>query len=183
MNYYAIQVLTRQENKFLTLARNALSRLENEGAEVEGSLLWPRRKLKIRKRGRTREEQTPIFPGYIFWQAGDIVPEVYWTFKRTGGFIRFLKSNQDIEPLSGPSKRLLLHFLDYGEIVGSSNVVFNDGDRITVMDGPMKGLEGKIKKVDKRKGRAKIELTMYEESFLIDFAFDIINKVTDTKNG
>jgi transcriptional antiterminator NusG len=67
--------------------------------------------------------------------------------------------------------------------VGASKVSFDQGDRIQVLSGPMQGLEGQIKKVNKRKGRAKIELMLYEESFLIDFAFDIIGKVTEKKNG
>lgn len=183
MNYYALQVLSRQEKKFMKLAENALDLARREGKEIPGTLHWPRRSLSIRKAGRTFTRQAPIFPGYLFWQAGELQPEVYWLFKRTAGFIRFLKNNQDIEPLSGPSERLLLHFLQHGEVVGASKVAFDQGDRIQVLSGPMKGLEGMIKKVNRRKGRAKIELMMYEESFLIDFAFDIIGKVTEQSDG
>jgi transcriptional antiterminator NusG len=183
MNYYAIQVLSRQEKKFILLAEDALERLRREGKDAEGKLHWPRRTLNIRKQGKKRTWQAPIFPGYLFWQAEELDPDVYWLFKRTSGFIRFLKSNRNIEPLSGASERLLLHFLQHGEIVGASKVSFDQGDRIQVLSGPMQGLEGQIKKVNKRKGRAKIELMLYEESFLIDFAFDIIGKVTEKKNG
>jgi transcriptional antiterminator NusG len=38
----------------------------------------------------------------------------------------------------------------------------------------MKGLEGQIIKVDKRKKRAKIRLKLYEDSFPIDFGFELI---------
>ncbi|MCL2557796.1 MAG: antitermination protein NusG, partial [Treponema sp.] len=40
---------------------------------------------------------------------------------------------------------------------------------------PLKGLEGRIIKVDKRKKRAKIRLDLYDESFAIDLAFEIID--------
>ncbi|ADK80460.1 transcription termination/antitermination NusG family protein [Sediminispirochaeta smaragdinae] len=177
MNYYSMQVITRQEKRFMQLAENAIAQFEKEqGVEITGKLLWPRRSLKIRKRGKTTQEQAPIFPGYLFWQAESLEPEVYWLLKRNSGFIRFLKSNYDIEPLTGASKELLVHFLNYGEVVGTSTVTFGTGDRIVVLSGPMKGLEGNIRKVNKRKGRAKIELMLYEQSFLIDFAFDGIKK-------
>lgn len=179
MNYYAIQVLTRQEKKFIKLSENALKQLELSGKAVEGELLWPRRRLTIRRRGKKREEDAPIFPGYVFWKSGELDPDVYWILKRSGGFIRFLKDNSNIEPLGGSSKRLLLHFLNFGEVVGKSKVHYDAGDRIVVESGPMKGLEGKIKKVDKRKGRAKIALSLYDESFLIDFGFDIIRKMAE----
>jgi transcriptional antiterminator NusG len=53
-------------------------------------------------------------------------------------------------------------------------VYFNENSRIVVVEGPLMGLEGRIIKVDKRKGRAKIKLDMYEDSFTCDLAFEII---------
>jgi transcriptional antiterminator NusG len=38
------------------------------------------------------------------------------------------------------------------------------------------GLEGSIIKVDKRKGRAKIKLDLYNDSFSIDLAFEVIGQ-------
>jgi transcriptional antiterminator NusG len=83
MNYYAIQVLSRQEKKFILLAEDALERLRREGKDAEGKLHWPRRTLNIRKQGKKRTWQAPIFPGYLFWQAEELDPDVYWLFKRT----------------------------------------------------------------------------------------------------
>lgn len=181
MNYYAIQVLTRQEEKFIKLSEKRFEALRKEGFDVSGKLLWPRRSLTIRRRGKQLTQEAPIFPGYLFWESEELEPDLYWLFKRTSAFIRFLKNNRNIEPLSGPSRRLLLHFLNFGEVVGKSRVRFDAGDRIIVESGPMEGLEGKIKKVDKRKGRAKVELTLYEKSFLVDFGFDIIRKSREEK--
>ncbi len=42
------------------------------------------------------------------------------------------------------------------------------------MSGPLKELEGKIVKVDRRKGRAKVKLDMFEHAFLIDFGFEAL---------
>jgi transcriptional antiterminator NusG len=42
------------------------------------------------------------------------------------------------------------------------------------MDGPLLGLEGKIIKVDRRKKRAKIKLNLYDDSFTVDLAFEVI---------
>ena len=57
-----------------------------------------------------------------------------------------------------------------------SKVYFDENSRIVVLLGPLKGLEGKIVKVDKRKRRAKVKLDIYEDSFFIDLAFDVIEK-------
>jgi transcriptional antiterminator NusG len=55
-----------------------------------------------------------------------------------------------------------------------SKVRFDEKNRIVVIDGVMKGLEGNIVKVDRRKGRAKIRLDIYDNSFLIDLSFEAI---------
>ena len=147
-----------------------------EGPRPRLQFIWPRRKLTIRRQGKLREELAPIFPGYLFIEAESIPPDVYWTLRKTNGFFRFLKSNQQIEPLDGMDRELLLHFLSYGEIVEKSEVYFDENQRIRVVSGPMKGLEGQVVKVDRRKKRAKIKLTMYKQSFPIDFGFELLEK-------
>jgi transcriptional antiterminator NusG len=170
MPYYVVQVQTTQEEKFLTFAR------EEVGFDVQ--FYWPRRKLFIRKRGKTRPKLAPIFPGYIFVETEGISEALYWSLRRTPAFLRFLKDNQDIRPLSHRDQELLLHFLGYGEIVETSKVKFDENSRIQVLEGPLKGLEGRIVKVDKRKGRAKVRLDMYDDSFLIDFGFEDMQRVS-----
>jgi transcriptional antiterminator NusG len=70
---------------------------------------------------------------------------------------------------------IVLHFIKrVGPVAGKSKVYFDENARIVVTDGPLMGLEGKIIKVDKRKERAKIKLDLYDDSFCIDLAFEII---------
>jgi transcription termination/antitermination protein NusG len=174
MNYFIIQVRTRGEEKYMALARSALK-------DDVGRLLFPRKKMKIRRRGQWKTEIAPIFPGYVFWEAEELDVQVYWKLKRTGGYFRFVKarvSNIDIPPLAGHDRELILHFLGFGEVAERSKVIFDENDRIVVLAGPLKGLEGSIVKVDKRKGRAKLRLTLCEEKFLIDLGFEAIERIT-----
>ena len=85
-----------------------------------------------------------------------------------------MRDNDDIRPLSLDDKKFVYQLSLNGEVAGISKVYFNKDDKIKVASGPMKGLEGEIIKVDKRKKRAKIKLTLYENSFLIDFGFELI---------
>ncbi len=178
MEYFALQVWTREEERYLNLSRNYLD-IDLPGWRSWANFLWPRRKLTIRRRGKTREELAPIFPSYVFIQTEEISPEMYWILKRTSGFVRFLKSNQNIEPLRGMERELLIHFLNYGEVVEKSTVTFDENSRIQVIDGPMKGMEGRVVKVDKRKRRAKISLTFYDNAFNIDFGFEFLEKLEE----
>jgi transcriptional antiterminator NusG len=170
VNYYAIQVKTRAETKYLKLFKNL-------HPEVTFPVYFPQRSLDIRKNGKIRTTLSAVFPGYIFIEAesDEEIIASQWHFRRTEGFYRFLKSNQDITPLSGRDLELVLHFIkSTGQIAGKSLVRFDENSRIVVIEGPLKGLEGSIIKVDRRKGRAKIKLDLYNDAFAVDLAFEVI---------
>ena len=173
MNYYAIQVKTRSENKFIKLFKAI-------HPDVNLPIYFPQRQLDIRKGGQIKPSMAPVFPGYIFIEAAsdEDIASRQWEFRRTEGFYRFLRSNQEITPLADRDLELVLHFLkNSGSIAGRSRVYFNEDSRIVVVEGPLKGLEGRIIKVDKRKGRAKIMLDLYNDFFSIDLAFEVIGSM------
>ena len=172
MEYFAIQVKTRDELQFMQLFK-ALN------PDLPIALHFPQRRVYIRRKGILRQETAPVFPGYIFAQSSvEQIIANQWAFRRTKGFCRFLKSNQDICPISGKDLELILHFLKYsGAIAGISRVFFNDNSRIVVAEGPLMGLEGCIIKVDKRKRRAKVKLSLYDNSFAIDLAFEVMESL------
>jgi len=171
MNYYAIQVKTRSEEKFIKLFRA-------QHPDVTLTIHFPKRQLDIRRQGKTRPSNSAVFPGYLFIEAEDDgkIRAVQWDFRKTEHFFRFLKSNQNITPLANRDLELVLHFINNaGPVAGRSKVYFNENSRIVVVEGPLMGLEGRILKVDKRKGRAKIKLDLYDDSFSIDLAFEVIS--------
>ncbi len=174
MAHFVLQIVTRREEKFLKLGRSRL-----EGLPLR--LLWPRRNLRIRRQGDWHISQAPIFSGYVFMDTERVTPEIYWAIRRIPGFIRFLKDNEHIEPVGGRDRQLLLHFLSFGEVVDRSVVVFDENNRIRVLSGPLKGLEGSILKVDRRKGRAKVRLDLYQEFFEIDFGFESLERLPAPK--
>jgi transcription termination/antitermination protein NusG len=167
MNFYVISVRAGKEEALLTIARR-----REDLAPVE--FHWPRRKLTIRRKGKRIETLAPLFSGYLFLETESISEPIYRTIKRLPGFYRFLESNDRIRPLSGEDLELVGHFIKLGEIIGKSQVVFDENSRIHVKNGPLSGLEGKIVKVDRRKQRAKVRLDLYKESFLVDFGFELI---------
>jgi len=170
MNYFALQVKTNAEEQYIIRATQSFRAKNIE----ETQLLFPRRKLMIRKEGIHKNEIQPVFPGYIFLESEELSNSLYWALRTTPGFYRFLPENKSPKPLGGRDLATLKHFLSFGSIADKSRVRFDEHDRIVVADGPLKGLEGKIVKVDKRKGRAKVQLDMYDDSFLIDLAFEVM---------
>ena len=172
INYYALQVKTRREESFIKLFK-ALH------PEIPIPIFFPQRSLYIRRSGTVFNSCSAIFSGYIFIETEneDDIRKYQWAFRKTNGFYRFLPSNQNICPLTDKNLDLVLHFIKkVGPVAGKSLVTFDENSKIMVIEGPLAGLEGKIVKVDKRKGRAKVKLDIYEDSFTIDLAFEALEK-------
>jgi transcription termination/antitermination protein NusG len=170
MQYYTMHVLTGSEDDF---ARRLLPVLG------PGRLIMPKKKMPIRRRGKIVQTLLPVFPGYVFIESENILgePGTYWTIRRTPGFIRFLHQSSDPSPLSERDVLMLRRFISFGEFADTSKVTFDENDRIVVLEGPLKGLEGQIVRVNRRKGRAKILLDIYGESFPIDLGFEVVERV------
>jgi transcriptional antiterminator NusG len=176
MDYYVLQVKTGNEEKYINLFRSLYP-------DCALKIHFPKRKLAVRRKGRLREAAPAVFAGYIFVELDetDSIYRYQWLFRRTDGFYRFLKSNQNIRPLTGKDLEIVLHFIKKaGPLAGFSKVYFDEGGRIVVVEGPLAGLEGNIVKVDKRKGRVKIKLDLYDDSFVVDMGFEMIENTSRT---
>jgi transcription termination/antitermination protein NusG len=179
MNYYAIQVKTRAEAKFIKLFKAM-------HPEITLPVYFPQRRLDIRRKGQIKPSMSAVFPGYLFIEVenNEDILKYQWDFRRTDGFYRFLRSNQEITPLADRDLELVLHFIkNAGPVAGRSKVYFNENSRIVVVEGPLMGLEGRIIKVDRRKGRAKIKLDLYNDSFSIDLGFEVIGSMEPAGRG
>lgn len=170
--FFVLQVITGEEARVLRRAGEALTIYGIPQSDLR--LWWPRRKLKVRRKGRRFTTLAPLFPGYLILETRRDDNEMFREIRRISGVVRFLRSNDDIRPLEARDLELVRHFLSFGEIITESRVTFDENNRILVSEGPLQGLEGMIVKVDRRKGRAKVKLDMYDDSFLIDLAFEVL---------
>nr|WP_303933877.1 antiterminator LoaP [Treponema denticola] len=166
-----VQVSTGKEKNFIEDAE-----FKNKFDELSYSIVFPQRILKIRKAGKVTEKQLPVFAGYLFIGTDKISKDLYQHIRRCKGFYRFLPNNQDPKSLEGRDLEILNQFISFGGLAKISQVVFDENDRIKVIEGPLSGLEGYIVRVNKRKGRATVCLDMCQTAFSIDLGFEILNK-------
>ena len=172
MSYFAVQVKTGREEIFLKSAKKVLD-------SKDVTFLWPRKNLRIRRRGKWQDKVASVYPGYIFLETQKIDNDLYWALRKTQGFYRFLRDNQNIEPLSKNDEEILKHFISCGEIIEKSRVAFDENDRIHIISGPLKGLEGLIVKVNRRKGRVKIRLNLYNNTLYADLGIETVASSKD----
>jgi len=128
-------------------------------------------------KGKTLRELQPVFPSYIIMQTtGTVDGQTVLALKTLLDFYHFLKSNTEITALAGNDLAIIQHFLGLGPRIGSSLVRFDQDDRIVVIEGPLKGIEGSIIKVDRRKQRAKIQVEFAGGAHTMDLGFEDIER-------
>jgi transcriptional antiterminator NusG len=172
LKYYTIQVKNHFEERFISL-------FHERNPALALPLYFPRRIVPERRGGGTEYRCAPVFPGYLFAGIGDEEKRLLSmeALRVMENFFRFLPANSAAAPLSGRDLEIVLHFIKNDEsAAGVSSVYFDTDERIVVVSGALKGLEGRIIKVDRRKGRAKIKLDLYGTSFRIDLAFETIDR-------
>jgi transcriptional antiterminator NusG len=174
MSYYTIQVQPTTEE-------NYIKRFHTLHPGFRCKLHFPQREMRERRKGEFFQKQHPIFPGYIFLETPeeDFFSNIFSSrkklFHKTDEFNQFIKTNINIKPLKGSDLKIAVHFIKkFCPVAGASQVYFNEKDRLVAISGALKGLEEKIIKVDKRKGRAKIKIDFYSATFTIDLPFDVV---------
>lgn len=128
-----------------------------------------------------RKYLKPMFPGYVFTDS--IVEEITFitqTYKLT----RFSKcifkllgnDNLNYMKLSEDEKNFLLGFCDEEYIIEES-MGFIKGDKVFVTSGPLQGRESVIKRIDRHKRIAEIELEFMGDVRRAKVALEIVSKV------
>ncbi|MGD6960800.1 antiterminator LoaP [Fictibacillus phosphorivorans] len=170
MNWYALYVETGKEDMLQKIIRNKYSKKQH----IE--TLVPKRVIPEKKDGKFYFVKKKMFPGYIFIKV-KMDYYFYYTLKGLPNFFKVLSTNHKSDYFTEIPDEEMSHILPLlskeGEL-GISELDITDSE-YTVTSGPLKGHEQIIKKINKRKKRAKIELNFLGTSKTVDVGIKIIN--------
>lgn len=76
-----------------------------------------------------------IFPGYVFLETDETDAAKLMCFSEGKGFLRFLPSSKDVNPLAQNDSDIVKTLLQFGSTVGIVPVTFDKGDRIVITGG------------------------------------------------
>ena len=176
--YYVIQVKTGKEQKAIE------DIMKNKPNDESFEVFAPYRKAIKKFHGVEKEVVERCFPGYIFVNTDDakaLFKQLYFT----PGFTKLLGREADTEnfvPLDQDESRMIdiLYSPNTNRITEISNIEVKEGEMIRVLDGPLVGLQTKIKKVNLHKRTVTVEYMMcgrlVSSSVGINIVTNIINK-------
>lgn len=186
MEYYCIMVKSGGEEAFKkdfdkNLRKAALLNAEKEDGGADefscAQIIFFKKKMRDSQK---REFEQALFPGYCFMSVEKFSAKIAETAKKTKNFYHFLNNNSDIQKLQGNDREILSNLLKFGETQGISQATFDENQRIIVEAGPLMGLEGKIVKVNRKRGRATVQITLCSNQMKFDLAFDEIKRRPDS---
>lgn len=119
-------------------------------------VIFPR-KMRIRRMGGAAfEEETPLFPGYVFFSTETETPNLR-EFLRKDYVFRLLTNPDGDWQLSGSDREFAELLYSNGGLIGFSKA-FYEGDTIRVVDGFLKNYEGSIIRLNKRARTAEVKV-------------------------
>jgi transcriptional antiterminator NusG len=167
-NWYVVQVLTGNE---VTMCRD-IHRLVP--ADKYERCFVPMAEHPVKRGGQWQKVEKPLFPGYFFVISQNIeaVHQSLWSISQ---FKRILSADGRFVPLTDEEVERFRALTDQAFNMTLSKG-FIVGDQITVTEGPLKGQEGLIKKIDRHKRMAFIELLFLGKPTRVRVPLEIVDK-------
>jgi transcriptional antiterminator NusG len=186
--WLVMQVVSGREGHTVLLMERLLS-----GGVLEKCFV-PMRRMKKKYQGSWKEITEKLFPGYVFLISKQ--PQLlYDELKRIPALTKLLGSCEEyFTPLSEDDVRLLRGLQDMQDpekepnrdwircnqqetpAVGLSRVVVGEKNQIKIISGPLKNLEGRIKKINLHKRIAVVETEFMGNQSLIHLGIEIADK-------
>ena len=166
--WYVLQVRTGAEESIRLQCRSNIPEAVLERCFI------PYYEEKKRIRGKWTIQKKVLFPGYVFVVTEDL-NHLYDSLKTVIGLTKLIGTGKEIVPLTEEEKDFLLGFGGEEQVVKMSEGII-EGTKIIVTQGPLMGKEGYIKKIDRHKRKARLELEMFGRMQEVVVGLEIVEK-------
>ncbi len=166
--WYVIQVRTGSEKEIVKQCRTVIPQ------EILESSFLPYFEEMKRYQGSWHRQKKLLFPGYVFLISKDS-GVLYQGLKKVIGLTKLLKTGEQIIALTEAEKAFLLKLGGEEQLVKMSTGLMEQ-DRIVILNGPLKGLEGYIKRIDRHRREACLELPLFGRMLDTKVGLEIIAK-------
>lgn len=125
-------------------------------------------------KGNTCTEESSLFPGYVFFKA-----PTHFDLARIprASIISVLTSGAGNWQLYGSDAHLVEWLFSYDGLVSFSKA-YQEGERIRIISGPLKDMEGQILRIDKRNRSGQVGITICNRLVKVWLKFEIVDKVS-----
>lgn len=167
MDYYVLQVAPREEEK---TERHIKSLLPDN---VYGECFHPTRLMRKKFHGRWVEVRERLLPGYVFITAEDAV-SLFLYLKKIPLLTKLV--GRDMEYFTRLSGREAQWLEIMGHEAGLSQIDIDEGNEISIISGPLAGMEGMVRKINLHKMLAEVEVPFMNGCTVIHLGIEMVEK-------
>ena len=171
--YYVIQVASGMEDK----VEEQIEVMVEQG--IYQQCFHPIRHVKKKIRGEWKELREKLLPGYVFIVSDDI-EELYLRLRYVPAFTKLLgKDGGQFFPLPEHEVEWLKKIsgsADSRMEAEISRVYVSEEDVVTILSGPLKDMEGYIKKIDLHRRIALVEVDFMNQKTVIHLGIEMVRK-------
>lgn len=136
----------------------------------EGVYALPLMQERHKSEGGKRSIQVSVMlPGYIFlYTLGDVCRESISSLRKAYFFLEYEQGECE---LIGSDRAFALWVLRYGGVITCSKAL-REGDRVLITEGPLRSHGGQIRKIDKHRRNAQVDIAVGGRVWTVWLAFD-----------
>lgn len=171
-NWYAIHTYAGYENAVL---RNLKQRVESLGMEdkIFEIIVPTEKKIKI-KGGKRVEEEEKIYPGYVLVDM-IVTDDSWYVVRNTPRVTGFVGSG--VYPVPIDKKEVDFIFSRMNADRAEHSMDLSIDDAVLIVDGPFKELEGKVKEIDRERGKVKVLVSMFGRETPVELDFLQVKRI------
>ncbi len=172
--WYVVNVYSGSEKKVAESLREqaVLKKMEDKIIEV---LVPTENVIEIRKGTKVNAEHK-FFPGYILVKM-ELTDESWLVVKNTPRVSGFLGSRNKPQPISEAEVQKIMSQIQEGIERPQTNVNFENGEQIRVIDGPFASFIGVVEEVDTEKSRLKVSVSIFGRYTPVELEFSQVEKL------
>ncbi len=148
------------------------------------------RRMHKNYHGRYRDVTERFLPSYIFIDTPDL-EALYWALKKVPTLTKvvgFREWQPDLNGFDGfgalnEEEEAFIRQLAMGHgattpgLVDISMVEVKEGNTVEIVSGPLKGLEGYVKKINLHRRQAEVEIDLFRQKHTVYLGIEIMNRV------
>lgn len=140
-------------------------------------LFCPKRRTLEKSGGALVEGLEPLLPGYVMAVArrGDL-DKVAEALRRSPRFARLVGRAGAFTPLSDQEAAWICAFTQRGGRTVEMSEGFVEGGRVVVTSGPLVGREALVRKVDRRRRTAEVELGICGRAVTVKVGLNLVKR-------
>ena len=172
--WYVVNVYSGSEKKVAeSLHEQAtLKKMEDKILEV---FVPTENVVEIRKGTKVNAEHK-FFPGYILVKM-ELTDETWLVVKNTPRVSGFLGSRNKPQPISDAEVQKIMNQVQEGLERPQTNVNFETGEQIRVIDGPFASFVGIVEDIDTEKNRLKVSVSIFGRYTPVELEFSQVEKM------